>query len=142
VNGIFAARSGTVYTPDINFDNANVGGGIDERPNVIGSPVLSRPTIAQWFNTSAFALPAPYTFGDVGRDSMRGPGFWNFDFSLFRTFDIWERFHLQFRGEFFNLFNHTDFSNPSAQLGSPNFGVITSTANSPRTIQVALKLAF
>jgi hypothetical protein len=142
VNGVFSARSGTVYTPGINFDNANVGGGVSERPNVISSPILSNPTINEWFNVSAFALPAANTYGNAGRDSLRGPGFWNFDFSIFRTFDIVERLRLQLRGEFFNLFNHADFSNPSATLGNPNFGVITSTANSPRTIQVAGKLTF
>jgi hypothetical protein len=142
VNGIFSARSGTVYTPDINFDNANVGGGVSERPNVVGSPTLSNPTVDQWFNVNAFALPTPYTYGNAGRDSLRGPGFWNFDFSVFRNFDLVERFRLQLRGEFFNIFNHTDFGNPSATLGNPNFGVITSTANSPRTIQLALKLNY
>jgi hypothetical protein len=142
VNGIFSARSGTVFTPTINFDNANVGGGVSERPNVVGSPSLSHPTIQEWFNINAFAFPPAYTYGDAGRDSLRGPGFWNVDFSLFRNFDIVERLHLQFRAEFFNVFNHANFSNPSATLGNPNFGVITSTANNPRTIQGALKLSF
>jgi hypothetical protein len=142
LNGIFSARSGTVYTPGINFDNANVGGGVSERPNVVGNPILSNPTVNEWFNTSAFALPAPNTYGNAGRDSLRGPGFWNLDFSVFRNFSFVERLRLQLRGEFFNIFNHTDFGNPSATLGNPNFGVITSTANSPRTIQVALKLSF
>ena len=142
VNGIFSARSGTVYTPGINFDNANVGGGVSERPNVTGSPTLSNPTINEWFNTSVFTLPVAYTYGNAGRDSLRGPGYWNLDFSVFRTFGIFENLHMQLRGEFFNIFNHTDFGNPSATLGNPNFGVITSTANSPRTIQVALKLNF
>jgi hypothetical protein len=142
VNGIFSARSGTVYTPGINFDNANVGGGVSERPNVLGSPVLGNPTINEWFNTAAFALPAPYTYGNAGRDSLRGPGFWNMDFSLFRSFSLTEHAHLQFRGEFFNIFNNVDFGNPSATLGNPNFGVITSTANSPRTIQFGAKLNF
>jgi hypothetical protein len=142
VNGIFSARSGTVYTPGINFDNANVGSGVSERPNVVGSPVLSNPTVGEWFNVNAFVLPTPYTYGNAGRDSLRGPAFWNFDFSIFRTFPIKERLHLQLRGEFFNIFNHPDFGNPSATLGNPNFGVITSTANNPRTIQVAGKLIF
>lgn len=142
VNGILSARSGTVYTPTINFDNANVGGGVSERPNFVGNPILSNPTVNEWFNVNAFAFSPPYTYGNAGRDSLRGPGFWNVDFSIFRTFDIVERLHLQFRGEFFNLFNHPNFNNPSATLGNPNFGVITSTANSPRTIQGALKLIF
>lgn len=142
VNGIFSARSGTVFTPSINFDNANVGGGVTERPNLVGNPSLSNPSANEWFNVNAFAFPAPYTYGDLGRDSLRGPAFWNFDFSIFRTFDIVERLHLQLRGEFFNIFNHPDFGNPSATLGNPNFGVITSQANNPRTIQLAGKLTF
>lgn len=142
VNGIFTARSGTVFTPTINFDNANVGGGVAERPDVAGSSSLGNPTIEEWFNVNAFVLPNKYTFGNAGRNSLRGPGFWNLDFSVFRNFDIVERLHLQFRGEFFNVFNHTNFANPGSTLGNPNFGVITSTANGPRTIQVALKLTF
>ena len=75
---------------------------------------------------------------------MWTPGFWNFDFSVFRNFAILERVQLQFRGEFFNIFNHANFNNPSATLGNPNFGVITSTYpnSSPRTIQMALKASF
>ena len=144
VNGIFAARSGTVYTPLINFDNANIGNGSFQRPAVIGNPVLSNPTVGEWFNVNAFALSAPNTYGNAGRDSLRGPDFWNLDFSVFRNFIIAERLRLQFRSEFFNIFNHTNFANPSSTLGNPNFGVITSTAtgSGPRTIQFALKLLF
>ncbi len=142
LNGIFSAHSGTVYTPNINFDNANVGGGVSERPNVVQNPVLPNPTINEWFNVNAFALPTPYTYGNAGRDSLRGPGFWNLDFSVFRNFIIVENLRLQLRGEFFNVFNHTNFGNPGAVLANPNFGVITSTANDPRLVQLALKLTF
>jgi carboxypeptidase family protein/TonB-dependent receptor-like protein len=142
VNGIFSARSGTVFTPTINFDNANTGGGDTQRPNVVGSPSLPHRTINEWFNTSAFAVAPPFTYGNAGRDSLRGPGYWNVDFSVFRNFSIIERVQLQLRGEFFNVFNHTNFANPSATLGNPNFGVITATSNGPRTIQLALKLNF
>jgi hypothetical protein len=142
VNGIFSARSGTVYTPGINFDNANVGGGVSERPNLVANPIASNPTIGAWFNINAFALPTPYTYGDVGRNSLRGPGFWNMDFSIFRSFEVWERMRLQLRAEFFNVFNNVDFGNPSATLGNPNFGIITSTTNNPRTIQFGAKLNF
>jgi hypothetical protein len=142
VNGIFSARSGTVFTPTINFDNANTGGGDTQRPNVVGNPSLPNPTINEWFNTSAFAVAPPFNYGNAGRDSLRGPGFWNIDFSVFRNFSIIERVQLQLRGEFFNVFNHTNFANPSATLGNPNFGVITATSSGPRTIQLALKLNF
>jgi hypothetical protein len=140
VNGIFSAHSGTVYTPNINFDNANVGGG-SQRPNVVANPVLPNPTLGEWFNVDAFAVSAPYTYGNAGRDSLRGPGYWNLDFSLFRNFDIWESVRLQLRGEFFNIFNHPNFGNPASTLGNPGFGVIT-FASAPREAQVALKLSF
>ena len=71
VNGIFSARSGTVYTPGINFDNANVGGGVSERPECRWeAPPSATPAVDEWFNVNAFALPAPYTYGNAGRDSL------------------------------------------------------------------------
>ncbi len=140
VNGIFSARSGTVFTPGINFDNANVGGG-SQRPNVVGDPNLANWTLAEYFNTSAFAVPASYTYGNAGRAILRGPGAWNLDFSLFRNFDIVERWRLQFRGEFFNILNHTNFGNPGATLNTSSYGIISS-GSQPRLIQLALKLAF
>ena len=140
VNGIFSARSGTVFTPTINFDNANVGGG-SQRPNIQGNPYLSNWTPTQFFNVNAFSVANPYSFGSAGRDSLRGPGFWNLDFSVFRNFDIVERLRFQFRGEFFNIFNHTNFSNPASTLGNSNFGVI-SGASPPRLVQLALKMSF
>ncbi|MGA8593253.1 MAG: TonB-dependent receptor [Bryobacteraceae bacterium] len=143
VNGIFSARSGTVYTPGINFDNANVGGG-SQRPDIVGNPNFSNPTLAEYFNTSAFAVSPPYTYGNAGRDILRGPNFWNLDFSVFRNFDFLERWRLQFRGEFFDIFNHPNFGNPGSTIGNAGYGVITSTASGsqPRLIQLALKLSF
>jgi hypothetical protein len=141
VNGIFSARSGTVYTPGISFDNANVGGG-SQRPNIVGNPNLSNPTLAEYFNTSAFAVAPSFTYGNAGRDILRGPNVWNLDFSIFRNFNFLERMTLQFRGEFFNVFNHPNFGNPGATVGLPGYGVITSTATEPRLIQLALKLSF
>ncbi|HEX4168896.1 MAG TPA: TonB-dependent receptor, partial [Bryobacteraceae bacterium] len=140
LNGILSAHSGTVFTPNINFDNANVGGG-SQRPNVAASPTLANPTVGEYFNINAFQVPAPYTYGDAGRDSLRGPDFWNLDFSLFRNFDFAERMRLQFRGEFFNILNHPNFNNPGSTLGNAGYGVITQAYN-PRQVQVALKLTF
>ncbi len=143
LNGIFSARSGLPYTPTINFDNANVGGG-SQRPEVVGNVSPANPTLAEYFNTSALVLPTAYTYGDAGRNSLRGPDFWNFDFSVFRNFNFTESWRLQFRSEFFNIFNHTNFANPGATLGNPGYGVITAIANNsnPRLIQFALKLNF
>ncbi len=77
VNGIVAARSGQPFTPHINFDNANANGG-SQRPNVVGK--ISGPkTLNEYFNTSAYAVPAPYTYGNAGRNSLRGPGYTDVD---------------------------------------------------------------
>jgi len=140
VNGILSAHSGTPFTPTINFDNANVGGGT-QRPNVVGNPSLPHRTVTEFFNVNAFQIAAPYSYGNAGRDSLRGPDFWNVDFSLFRNFDFIERLRLQFRGEFFNIFNHANFMNPGSRLGNPGFGTITSAYN-PRQAQLALELRF
>lgn len=140
VNGITQARDGQAVTPTINFDNAN-NGGSNQRPNIVGNPSLSNPTVQQWFNTSAFKVAAPYTFGNAGRNIIRGPNYVDFDVSVLRNFRITERTNLQFRSEFYNVFNHPNFNPPGAQLGTSTFGVITSTLP-PRDIQMALKLTF
>lgn len=96
----------------------------------------------QWFNTSCFAQPAPYTFGNVSRTmpNLRQDSLSNWDFALFKNFGFGERTKLQLRGEVFNLFNTPQFGAPNSSAGSANFGKVTSQANSPRLIQVAAKL--
>ena len=142
VNGILATRNGQPYTPHINFDNANANGG-SERPNVSGS--TSGPkSLNEYFNTSAFSLPAKYTYGNAGRNSLRGPGYTDVDFSLFRNFKFLERFNAQFRAEAFNLFNHPNFANPDSTLEDANFGKITSIngSSAPREYQFAGTFTF
>lgn len=135
INGIIASRSGQPFTPHINFDNANANGA-SERPNVSGS--TSGPkSLKEYFNTSAFSVPTPYTYGDAGRNSLRGPGYTDVDFSLFRDFRFFERYTAQFRAEAYNLFNHPNFSNPDATIEDANFGKITSTSGFPREYQFA-----
>jgi hypothetical protein len=97
--------------------------------------------IEQWFDTSCFGVPAPNTFGNAGRNTLIGPGTVNVDLAAHRIFAITERVNLQFRGEFFNAFNHTQFNNPDTSVADDTFGRITS-ARSPRIIQLALKLRF
>jgi len=139
-SGITALRHGQPFNVDLGLDNAN-NGGTDQRPNLVGNPVLSNPTVAHWFNTSAFATPAPYTYGNLGRNTMYGDGLVNFDFSLMRKFQITERHQIEFRSEFFNIFNTPNYGNPSATLISPTYGEVTS-AGPPRIIQFALKYFF
>jgi hypothetical protein len=105
--------------------------------------------IKQWFNTSpnVFSLPGSFTFGNAPRvmPNLRGDGVKNFDLSLFKNNYFHEgRWNAQFRVEFFNAFNRTQFSNPNAQVDSTSFGIVSSTSqsSSPRQIQLALKLLF
>jgi hypothetical protein len=115
--------------------------GANDRPNLVGNPELSNPTPGRWFNTAAFAFPAPGRFGNAGRNIVDGPGYQNVNASLVKNTRITERVNLQFRTEFFNLFNHPNFNLPDSFLGSPTFGVISS-ARDPRHIQFGLKLLF
>jgi Carboxypeptidase regulatory-like domain/TonB dependent receptor len=118
------------------------------RPNVVGDPNLpgdrSRAQqLAEWFNVNAFAVPAPYTFGDAGRTFGAGPSFFSMDGSLLKDFSV-ERFAVQFRAEVLNLTNHANFANPDTRQGSPTFGEITQlvTGNQARIIQLGLHLKF
>jgi hypothetical protein len=105
-----------------------------------------------WFNTAAFTTPASGTFGNLGRNSMRGPGFFEWDTGLFRNFNLFsEKYQLQFRAESIAVTNTPIFANPGATIGSSTFGQITSTAVSAngvntgggnRVIRLALKFSF
>jgi hypothetical protein len=111
------------------------------------SPKLSNPTINEWFNTSAFYQPPPFTFGDTSRTlgNVRNPGIADADLSLFKNnyFGKESRYNLQFRIEAFNALNHTQFGPPNTniQAGS-SFGTITSSGVSARQLQLAVKFNF
>jgi hypothetical protein len=141
---ILTLDSGQPYSIYAGGDIANVGGGSQRAQNV-GDPNSGfNQSIQEWFNTAAFTLPAPYTFGNEGRNNLTGPPFKNLDFITYKDFLFTERFRLQFRAEFFNIFNHPSFGLPDRTVTDSNFGVITSTAlpDSNREIQFALKLMF
>jgi hypothetical protein len=113
-----------------------------QRPNVIGSPVLSSgQTIQHWFNTAAFQAAPAYTLGDSPRFPLHGPGLNNWDLALQRNFAIRERMKLQFRGEFFNAMNHAQFNNPNGTVTSPSFGAINSSL-AGRVTELVLRLFF
>jgi hypothetical protein len=137
---IFTARSGGYSTVRVSSDNSRTGRGAD-RPNVVGDPNLSDPTIYQWFNTAAFQANPIGAFGDAGRDTVLGPGAWNIDVALSRSFAVKESQRIAVRAEAFNVMNHTRFGNPGTTLNTPTFGVIT-TALDPRIMQFALKYIF
>jgi hypothetical protein len=155
VNSIFSTHSGTVINPSngANGDTANAGGG-NQRVNFVGNPNAGAPhTLHAWFNPAAFSLPAAGTYGNASLNSLRGPGFWNVDFSLFRDIPIHERFKFQFRTEVFNLFNHPNLGSPNGSFSGSatsggvttyngGFNTITGTTGTNRVIQLAGKILF
>ncbi|MGB8115033.1 MAG: hypothetical protein WCF22_14725, partial [Candidatus Sulfotelmatobacter sp.] len=141
LNAIFILHSGTPYDVIYQGDLANTGNTF-VRANLVGDPTPANRNPAEWINTSAFAIPSPYTFGDLGRNSLRSDWYRNLDCSFFRRFPITERVQLEFRAEAFNVTNGVVFAAPGNVLNATGLGVVTSTVNTPRQVQVALKLAF
>jgi hypothetical protein len=115
------------------------------RPNYVSGCDKNGPrSTAAWFNTNCFVDPAPYTFGTEGRTdpTLRQDGIINFDFAIFKRTNFTERTNLEFRTEFFNLFNRPQFAAPGTTFGASNFGVVSAVANNPRLIQFGLKFSF
>lgn len=125
----------------VNFEN---NGNSLNRPDQSCGAQASSPKLSQWFNKSCFSAPAVGELGNAGRTPVSGPDFVNTDFSLIKHFALpREGMRLDFRSEFFNIFNHAQFGSPNADFNSPaNFGVVNSTVNNARLIQFALKLQF
>jgi len=148
VNGIVSFATGLPFDVGISGDIANTGNAGStaygyERLNYLGGPrIASSPGPNQWLNLAAFAAPAQYTFGDLGRNSLRADWNRNLDFSLFREFPISESKRIEFRVESFNLFNTPIFGIPDTNFNDPTFGVISSMANNPRQFQFGAKIYF
>jgi hypothetical protein len=141
LQGIVVLRSGRPFTPTISRDVANTGIG-GQRPIRIGSGKLDNPTIAQWFDKTAFTLPANFTYGNSGGNILREDRFKNLDLSLFKQFQFNERTRLQFRAEAFNLTNSPSFSAPGSNIDLASGGIVTSTISTSRNVQFGLKLYF
>ena len=155
LNGIATVQSGTPFTV---FDSNDVSlqgqapeitGFSANRPNLVGNPNNGPRTAQEWFNVSAFQQLQPdpqgrfQVFGNEGRNVVDGPGYVNWDFSAFKNIPVSEGKEFQFRGELFNILNHTNFRLPVSDISSgPGvFGSIHQDV-SPRVIQVALKFLF
>ena len=118
------------------------------RPDQVCNPELSHPTLGEWFNPACFAQPASGQLGNANRTPLSGPDFVNTDFSIIKHFIPREGMSVDFRTEFFNLFNHAQFGAPGgngygADFAAPStFAVVNYTVNNPRLVQFALKFAF
>mgnify|MGYP005810121893 CR=1 FL=1 len=143
IDGIWNVRSASHFTPILGTNISNSAGGGSQRPNrqSDGNLPSGQRTIDHWFDTSAFAAPAAYTFGNSGTGIIRGPGFFQSDISLVRHFAITERVRLRFQMEAFNAFNRANFDSPNATIGTAQAGVISSTQPA-RIVQVAAKVLF
>ncbi|MEQ1575523.1 MAG: hypothetical protein ABL993_14885, partial [Vicinamibacterales bacterium] len=143
LNAIFSAQSGAPFTVNLGVDQANVGAGPAQRPDQLGDPNLpaGERTPARWFDTSAFVLPAAFTFGDAPRNSVIGPGYANLDLAVSKTLRLAGSSSLELRWETFNLLNKANFDVPNRTFGTPNFGRVFS-AKGPREMQFGARLAF
>jgi hypothetical protein len=140
MQGILVWRSGRPFTPTISVDRANTGVG-GQRPNRIGSGEVDNPTVATWFDKSAFVLPAQFTYGNSGANILREDDYQTLDFSLFKQFRMGTR-RLQLRAEAFNLTNTPSFNAPNSAIDTAAGGRVTSTASTPRQLQFAVKFEF
>jgi hypothetical protein len=147
--GIFQIHSGIPFTvttsnngQDLSGSGANqCGCGYSWLPNVVGSASVSNPGVNEWFNPSAFAVPASGTFGDEHRNTLLGPNWRDLDLSLGKTFLFVEGMRLEIRADMFNAFNHPNFSQPNAGAGAGE-AQITSTASGARQIQLGGRFTF
>jgi len=147
VNGFSTFQSGNPLPISVAVNTSNSFGG-GQRPNRTGQPAelegSAQSRLNQWFNTAAFALPAPFTFGNASRTmpDARSHGIAEYNFTIFKNTKISERVGLQFRTEVFNLFNRVRFGYPGTAIGNPQFGIVSGQYNDPRLIQFALRLLF
>ncbi len=141
INALLQAGAPFTVTTQVDSRNNFSAGG--QRADLIGIPNLDNGerSVARWFNTAAFAQPAPFRNGTGGVGIVRSDGKINFDVSLLKNFPLGERRKFQLRGEFFNISNHPNFGNPGASFGGPGFGVINS-ADPGRRVQLGARLVW
>jgi hypothetical protein len=139
VTGIYSARSGRPMT--ITQGNNNVGAGMTGLPNLTGDP-QGAETVQQWYNPAAFTQVPSGTFGNAGRNILRGPGWVTFDMSVARRITFNGRMNATLRWDAFNLFNRANFGLPQRDMTSSTAGVISDLAGDPRVMQLSLRFGF
>ena len=154
--GATVFQSGQPLSVWLNDDRARVGDTTNQPWNLVGDPAVSSPGFSQgasadqvfWFNAAAFARPAAGTFGNAGRNPIRGPHTQNWDIALFKTFGAPNGKRIQLRGEAFNFPNLVNLDNPQTNPTSGSFGRVTGKGNTgsgrpgERNIQLSLKFLF
>ena len=139
VSGIYSARSGRPMT--VTQGNNNVGAGMTGLPNLTGDP-QGAETVEQWYNPAAFTQVPSGTFGNAGRNILRGPGWVTFDMSVQRRINFSDRVNATLRWDIFNMFNRANFGLPQRDITSATAGVISDLAGDPRVMQLSLRLGF
>ena len=135
------------FTISVFGDTANSGTVLGENPvraNTTGQPIFGpgTHTAVAWFNPAAFTTPAAFTFGNVGRNSVYGPGTQTLDLALSRTIALTEKANFQFRAEAFNALNKTNLGTPNRFVNTPQFGTITMAMTTGREIQLSARVSF
>jgi hypothetical protein len=140
VSGIYSFASGRPFT--VRQGNNDVDQGMTGLPNLVGDPEGPQ-TIDEWFNVAAFQSVPSGTFGNAGRNILRGPSFQTFDMTISRRFNLTDRFDATVRADIFNVFNRTNFGPPERDLAnSSTVGRIASLAGDPRIMQLAVRFTF
>lgn len=144
---IYQIQTGMPFTISVFGDTANSGTVLGENPvraNATGQPIFGpgTHTADKWFNPAAFAAPPAFTYGNVGRNSVYGPGMQTLDLAVARTFHLSEKANFQFRAEAFNSLNKTNLGTPNRFVNTPQFGTITMAMTPGREIQLSARLSF
>jgi hypothetical protein len=149
LNGITTLQGGTPFNLSMNTDAANTSSQGTQRPNLLKTPVwdCGAGHLLGCIDKTAFAVPGNiaqgiFTYGNAGRNILRGPHMFDTDMSLFKSFQHKERMRFTVRAEAFNVWNNPEFSNPNANIEAATFGNITSTSVGARVMQLGGKLSF
>jgi hypothetical protein len=141
INGIVDFRTGAPVNVAVSGDIANTGNVNYLRPNLVGEWRVNNPTADRWFNKGAFAAPAPFTFGNLGRNVLRADSAQRFDMSVFRNIPINDRVFAQLRFDGYNVFNTVTYNAPVAEFTNINFGRVLGAAAS-RSLHIGARIYF
>ena len=143
LSGTIVAQTGNPFTPYMLVNNSySLSSNAVQYPNVIGDPNRANPTINSWYNVNDLAAPAPGTFGNLGRNSLYGPGLSSLNLSLQKTFSLTERIKLDFAANATNALNHPSFAQPDLLIGAGHVGQITGVTVNGRQMEIVGKVRF